>query len=226
MIHKDKYLIRSVVNPLLEYKIVDDSNVKGSNKVTAEAIFQKCDDPNANGHAFPRRALVAAIENAKENVKNRHFLGELDHPDNIKDVNRIATVSLKNVSHLITDLDMDGDYVVGKFETLDTPNGLILGSLLRDKIKTGVSIRAITDQDISYGLDKINNINEFTLITYDAVHNPAYSDSYVKSIMASVYKLSSDYSNRKIVISEDEFKTLLSEAVMAAVKRIYVNSKK
>lgn len=223
---KDKYLIRSIVNPLLEYKIVEGSEVKGSNKVVAEAVFQKCDDPNANGHSFPRRVLAAAVDEARENIRNRHFLGELDHPENIKDVNRIATVSLKNVSHLITNLEMDGDYVVGKFETLDTPNGMILASLLKDKIKTGVSIRAITDQDISYGSDKINNITEFTLITYDAVHNPAYSDAYVKSIMASVYKLDSDYSERRISVSEGEFKAMLAEAITAAVKRIYANSKR
>lgn len=224
--HKDKYLIRSIVNPLLEYKIVEGSEVKGSNKVVAEAVFQKCDDPNANGHSFPRRVLAAAVDEARENIRNRHFLGELDHPENIKDVNRIATVSLKNVSHLITNLEMDGDYVVGKFETLDTPNGMILASLLKDKIKTGVSIRAITDQDISYGSDKINNITEFTLITYDAVHNPAYSDAYVKSIMASVYKLDSDYGERRISVSEGEFKAMLAEAITAAVKRIYANSKR
>jgi hypothetical protein len=225
-VQKDKYLIRSIVNPLLEYKIVEGSEVKGSNKVVAEAVFQKCDDPNANGHSFPRRVLAAAVDEARENIRNRHFLGELDHPENIKDVNRIATVSLKNVSHLITNLEMDGDYVVGKFETLDTPNGMILASLLKDKIKTGVSIRAITDQDISYGSDKINSITEFTLITYDAVHNPAYSDAYVKSIMASVYKLDSDYSERRISVSEGEFKAMLAEAITAAVKRIYANSKR
>jgi len=225
-VYKDKYLIRSMVNPLLEYKIVEGSGSVGSNKVIAEAVFQKCDDPNANGHSFPRKVLAAAVEEAKENIRNRHFLGELDHPDNIKDVNRIATVSLKNVSHLITSLDMDGNYVVGKFETLDTPNGMILASLLKDRIKTGVSIRAITDQDISYGTDTINKITEFTLITYDAVHNPAYSDAYVKSIMASVYKLDHDYKDKKITITEDEFKALIAEAVMKVVKQIYKNSKK
>lgn len=224
--HKDKYLIRSIVNPLLEYKIIEGSEVRGSNKVVAEAVFQKCDDPNANGHAFPRRVLAAAVEEAKENVKNRHFLGELDHPENIKDVNRIATVSLKNVSHLITSLDMDGDYVVGKFETLDTPNGMILASLLRDNIKTGISIRALTDQDISYGQDRVDKINEFTLITYDAVHNPAYSDAYVKSIMASVYKLDGDFRNKRITITEDEFKAIVAEVVMKVVKQIYKNAKR
>ena len=115
--------------------------------------------------------------------------------------------------------------VMLKSETLDKKM-VWFCSLLKDRIKTGVSIRAITDQDISYGTDTINKITEFTLITYDAVHNPAYSDAYVKSIMASVYKLDHDYKDKKITITEDEFKALIAEAVMKVVKQIYKNSKK
>lgn len=223
---KNRYLIRSLVNPILNYKIIHGGTTKEPNKITAEAVFQKCDEANANGQLFPKRVLASAIEDAREDIKNRHLLGELDHPDDIKDINRIATVSLKNASHVITNLELDGNYVVGTFETLETPNGLILSALLKDKIKTGVSIRAITDQDISYGTDTIDKINDFALITYDAVHNPAYSDAYVRSVMASVYKLTDDYKSKKVIsITEDEFKDIITNAVIAAVKRIYKLSK-
>jgi hypothetical protein len=226
MINKSqRYLIRSVVNPLLEYTILSDVKGNFGNKVTAEAIFQKCDDSNANGHKFPRRVLSSALNQIKEEISNRHFLGELDHPDDINDVNRIATVSLKNVSHVITSLAMDGNYVVGKFETLDTPNGMILGSLLKDKIKVGVSIRAITDQDISYGLNAVDTINEFTLISYDAVHNPAYSDAYVKSVMGSVFKIDGQphmkVKDKLISISESEFKEIIQSTIMATIRKLY-----
>lgn len=220
-----RYLIRSVVNPLLEYTILSDVKGNLGNKVTAEAVFQKCDDSNANGHKFPKRVLTSALSQIKEEVQNRHFLGELDHPDDINDVNRIATVSLKNVSHVITSLAMDGNYVVGKFETLDTPNGMILGSLLKDKIKVGVSIRAITDQDISYGLNNVDTINEFTLISYDAVHNPAYSDAYVKSVMGSVFKIDGKphmkIKDKLISLSESEFKEIIQSTIMATIRKMY-----
>jgi hypothetical protein len=220
-----RYLIRSVVNPLLEYTILSDVKGNMGNKVTAEAVFQKCDDSNANGHKFPKRVLTSALNQIKEEVQNRHFLGELDHPDDINDVNRIATVSLKNVSHVITSLAMDGNYVVGKFETLDTPNGMILGSLLKDKIKVGVSIRAITDQDISYGLNNVDTINEFTLISYDAVHNPAYSDAYVKSVMGSVFKIDGQphmkIKDKLISLSESEFKEIIQSTIMATIRKMY-----
>ena len=219
-----RYLFRSIVNPLLEYTILSDVKGNLGNKVIAEAVFQKCDDSNANGHRFPKHVLSAALSQIEEEVQNRHFLGELDHPDDINDVNRIATVSLKNVSHVITSLAMDGNYVVGKFETLDTPNGLILASLLKDKIKVGVSIRAITDQDISYGLNNIDTINEFTLISYDAVHNPAYSDAYVKSIMGSVFKIDNKphikVKDKIISLSESELKEIIQTAIMATIRKV------
>jgi len=221
----NKYLIRSVVNPLLEYTILSDVKGNIGNKVTAEAVFQKCDDSNANGHKFPKRVLTSALNQVADEINNRHFLGELDHPDDINDVNRIATISLKNVSHVITKLAMDGNYVVGKFETLDTPNGAILASLLKDKIKVGVSIRAITDQDISYGLNNVDTINEFTLISYDAVHNPAYSDAYVKSVMGSVFKIDGKtqmkVKDRLVTLTEAEFKEILQSTIMATIRKMY-----
>lgn len=218
----NRYLIRSMVNSNMEYTIVSDIKSSYGSKVKAEAIFQKCDDANANGMRFPKRVLYKAVENIQDEVKTRHFLGELDHPDDINDINRISTVSLKSVSHVITDLKLDGNFVVGSFETLDTPNGAILASLLKDKIKVGVSIRAVTDQNVSYGFDNIDTIDEFSLISYDAVHNPAYSDAYVNSVMASVFKIPSNKSNSKNLLqfTEEEFKSIISAAVLKAVKKL------
>jgi len=197
------YLFRTVVNPLLEYTILSDTRCTLGTKVVAEAIFQKCDDSNANGHKFPKKVLAKAIADVKKDVESRHFLGELDHPEDINDINRIATISLKNVSHVITELKMDDNYVVGRFETLDTPSGVILSALLKDRIKLGVSIRALTEQDISYGLQNVDTINSFNMISYDAVHNPAYSDAYVTSIVGSVFKIGKSLSENKISVNEN-----------------------
>ena len=122
---------------------------------------------------------------------------------------------------------MDGNYVVGRFETIDTPNGNILATLLREKLKVGVSIRAITDQDISYGLDSVDTINEFTLITYDAVHNPAYSDAYVKSIVSSCYKLpNNNYvipenvnSDKLITVTASELQNIIESVIQGMARK-------
>lgn len=233
---KSRYYFTAVTNPIVEATIVADERNDKSDKIIANAIFQKCDDANANGHKFPRRVLEKAISQLGPDLGERHLLGELDHPDDISDVNRIATVSLKQASHVITNLQMDGDYIIGTFETLSTPNGMILASLLRDKCKIGVSVRAITDQDISYGMDNVDEINEFTLITYDAVHNPAYADAYVKSIkdgsvtanktyaeyvnsiISSCYQISDTKYNAKIrneqiTLSKSELRNIIETAL-------------
>ena len=122
---------------------------------------------------------------------------------------------------------MDGNYVVGRFETIDTPNGNILATLLREKLKVGVSIRAITDQDISYGLDSVDTINDFTLITYDAVHNPAYSDAYVKSIVSSCYKLpNNNYvipenvnSDKLITVTASELQDIIESVIQGMARK-------
>ncbi len=219
---KDRYLIRSLVNSTMEYSIVSDTKVGYGSKVKADAVFQKCDTANANGMKFPKNVLANAINEAQTEIKARHFLGELDHPEDINDVNRISTVSLKSVSHVITDLRLDNNYVVGSFETLDTPNGAILASLLKDKIKVGVSIRAVTDQNVSYGMEDIDTISDFTLISYDAVHNPAYNDAYVNSVMASVFKLTNK-SPKLLQMTEEEFKSIVSAAVVKAIQKIRKN---
>ncbi len=224
---KDRYVFKSLANPVLECTIISDVRKNDTNKIVAEAVFQKCDDSNANGHKFPKRVLMAAVNEVAGEVESRHLVGELDHPDDINDVNRIATISLKNVSHVITKLAMDGNYVVGRFETIDTPNGNILATLLREKLKVGVSIRAITDQDISYGLDSVDTINEFTLITYDAVHNPAYSDAYVKSIVSSCYKLpNNNYvipenvnSDKLITVTASELQDIIESVIQGMARK-------
>lgn len=231
-----------MVNPNFKYTIVantrNDENPTASfdNKVTAEAIFQKCDDANANGQLFSKEVLSRALSQLQPEIEQRHFLGELDHPDDIEDINRIATVSLKNVSHVITKLAIDGEYVVGRFETLDTPSGSIFGALLRDNIKVGVSIRAITEQDISYDVNDVNNIRDFQLISYDAVHNPAYSDAYCKTLVASVFQLPNgnwqakpiDAKSEKakdeiITMTPDEFKAYTTQLTKAIYDNIVKN---
>ncbi|HPO11494.1 MAG TPA: hypothetical protein PLM63_02855, partial [bacterium] len=64
-----KYLIRSMVNPNMEYTIVSDVKASYGSKVKAEAVFQKCDDANANGMRFPKRVLYRAVEDIQNEVK-------------------------------------------------------------------------------------------------------------------------------------------------------------
>lgn len=225
------HVICAAVNSGMDYTIEQDESTVAGPKLRASAIFQKLYTKNANGHHMDEGCLVREINRAQEAVRERHFLGELDHPDDLEDTGRIMTVQLKHASHVITRLEVDGNYVVGDFETLTTTEGLTLRALLADKIKVGVSIRAITDQDIVYDGDTYQDVKEFSLVCYDAVHNPAFSDAYVTSLLSSVYRVNpidvdnlyhkGEATGEYITLSKAELKEVVSAMVSTVVKRCY-----
>jgi hypothetical protein len=234
-------IIKAVVNQSPDMKIIkaDSTSFDGktpSTKVTVSAVFQQADIPNANGHYFSHQILSDALNKASERISRRGLKGELDHPNDIEDVIRLSTIELKNVSHLITSLSMDGDFVVGNFETLETPAGMILSSLIKDKIEVGVSIRAITDDDINYSDDNVNHISAFDLITYDCVDNPAYEGANVQSILSqTIFPISkiitsnkfSEIKNEKneILYTEDDVKEILNLFTKNFIMNIKKNKK-
>jgi len=222
-------LIKTIASPKLEYAIIASSTSTEERsllgpKITVSCVFQEADVPNANGHLFPKTGLVSAIQKASQVINDRRLLGELDHPENIEDVNRLSTVMLSNAALVITSLQMDGNHVVGNFETLDTPKGLILSSLLRDKVKVGVSIRALTEQDISYDSSNVNKIDQFELVTYDAVHNPAYSDAFASSILSNktIFPMNGKQSlnSDELVISKSELKEFLNDYTKKLIMKL------
>ena len=74
---------------------------------------------NGNGRVYPPRVLQREIKNYEKLVKERRALGELDHPDD-------SVINLKNASHMVTEVWMDGNAVMGKVRVLNTPSGKIL----------------------------------------------------------------------------------------------------
>ena len=89
-------------------------------------------------------------------------LGELDHP-----LDRL-TVNLKEVSHAITEIRMDGNNVIGKMKLLpSTPMGQIAIGLVKDSgVRFGVSSRGT-------GLVNESVVSNFNLQTIDLVSVPS-----------------------------------------------------
>lgn len=220
-------VICAAVNSGMEYKIDKEETTSAGPKIKASAIFQKLYTKNENGHHMDEKCLIREIGSVQPEIRERHFLGELDHPEDLENSNRIMTVELNKASHVITRLEVDGNYVVGEFETLTTPRGLILRSLLADKIKTGVSIRAVTDQELVYDKSIYQKIMDFKLICYDAVHNPAFTDAYITGLLSSVYRikpqtanniLNNNIKDELISLRKSELKELLSSMVSTVIK--------
>jgi len=139
--------------------------------------FSQADTLNQNGRIYPLHILRKAVDSLQESIQAKRCLGELMHPADSSPV-----IDLRNVSHMITNLEFHGNELVGTAIIFDsqtetgTPNGRILGSLIRNGVQTGVSSRGLG----SVYEDNNRNfvVSDLKLITWDAVSDPSCFGAY------------------------------------------------
>jgi len=130
--------------------------------------------PNQNGRNYPINEISKACKSIKERLdKGYSVLGEADHPDDLQ-------VNLDRVSHMITDVYMDGSNGMGKMKILPTPMGNIVKTLLESGVKLGVSTRG------SGNVAESGEVKDFEIVTVDIVANPSAPDAYPKAIYERV----------------------------------------
>lgn len=136
-----------------------------------EGVFQRKGSKNQNGRIYPDGVLEREVDKYINTfVRERRALGELDHPQN-------EVVNLKNVSHNIVELRWNGDDLVGRAEILTTPSGNILRELFKNKIKVGISSRALgTLKKISESTSMVGN--DLELVCFDFVSNPSTQGAF------------------------------------------------
>jgi hypothetical protein len=139
--------------------------------VILTGVMQRADEQNGNGRVYPYRTLMREVENYKKLVNERRALGELDHPDD-------SVINLKNASHLVTDIWMEGKDAMGKIEVLDTPSGKILKSLVDSGVKLGISSRGLGSVRESQG--KVIVEDDFQLICFDMVSEPSTHGAFME----------------------------------------------
>ena len=114
-------LISEYVNSPLEI-IVEKTN--GKKSVHIEGVFMQAEKKNKNGRIYEKKILESAVNKyVKEQVSQGRAVGELNHPEG-------PTVNLDKVSHKITNLEFQGNNVIGKASILKTPMGQIVEGLL------------------------------------------------------------------------------------------------
>jgi hypothetical protein len=91
--------------------------------LSTETIFEGLDLPNKNGRIYTREALEKAIAE----WEGKEMLGTIGMPPNDR------PVDINMVSHIITNLHIDGDKVTGTIKVLDTPLGIELQKLIDSK---------------------------------------------------------------------------------------------
>ena len=123
---------------------------------------------NANQRVYPVNEIQTAVKTLNDQIGSGYsVLGEVDHPDDLK-------INLDRVSHMITEMWMDGPNVYGKMKILPTPMGQLVRTMLESGVKLGVSSRG-SGNISEYGGGQVS---DFEIITVDVVAQPSAPGAY------------------------------------------------
>ena len=160
-----------------------NESMKGNNgKLIVKGVLQRAEAKNQNGRIYPREILFReAKKYAKEFIKQRRAMGELDHPES-------SVVNLQNVSHNVKEMHWEGDNLLGTVEVLGTPAGNILKNLFEAGIKLGISSRGMGSVETVNEGDAQEVQDDFELIAFDFVSNPSTHGAFMHPMNESVEK--------------------------------------
>ena len=123
---------------------------------------------NANQRVYPVNEIGRAVKTLNEQISGGYsVLGEVDHPEGLN-------INLDRVSHMITEMWMDGPNGYGKMKMLPTPMGQLVQAMIQAGVKLGVSSR---------GSGNVNDngsgeVSDFEIITVDVVAQPSAPGAY------------------------------------------------
>lgn len=161
-----------------DLRYFSESAENGEKKFIIDGIFMQAEQVNRNRRIYPKKVLESAVNKYVADYVNKgRAVGELNHPDG-------PTINLDKVSHRITELQWNGNDVVGKALILDTPMGKIVKGLLEGGCQLGVSSRGMGTVASRNGQTFVND--DFVLSTVDIVQDPSAPSAFVNGIMEGV----------------------------------------
>ena len=155
-----------------------------------KGIFIQGGVKNANERVYPIDEIESAVEQLnKQIMEGNSVLGEVDHPDDLK-------INLDRVSHMITNMWMDGPNGFGKLKILPTPMGHLISTMLESGVKLGVSSRGSGNVD-----DMTGKVSDFEIVTVDIVAQPSAPNAYPKAIYEGLMNMR--HGHRVLDIAKD-----------------------
>jgi hypothetical protein len=143
-----------------EANLITESSPDGKN-MWLRGICMQSSIKNRNGRNYPLGEIASAVQAAQHQISEAGgIFGELDHPQTL-------SINSDRVSHVITEMWMNGNDAYGKARLLNTPMGLIAQELLKSGVKIGVSSRGAGN------VNESGDVNGFQFITYDIVITPS-----------------------------------------------------
>ena len=164
---------------------------------------------NENGRTYPISEIQKAVSKINEQIKGGYsVLGEVDHPDDLK-------INLDRVSHMCTDMWMDGHAGHGKLKILPTPMGNLVKTMLESGVKLGVSSRGSGNVNEGSG-----EVSDFDIVTVDIVAQPSAPHAYPRAIYEGLLNMRGGYQALEIAREAGHDKRVQKHLKEAVVRLI------
>jgi hypothetical protein len=191
-------------------RVVLESDDKDGKNLYLKGICIQGGVRNANQRVYPVGEITNAVKTLNDQIQNGYsVLGEVDHPDDLK-------VNLDRVSHMITDMWMDGPNGYGKMKILPTPMGNLIRTMLESGVKLGVSSRGSGNVN-----DGSGEVSEFEIITVDIVAQPSAPGAYPTPVYEHLMNARGGYGAWRVAqeVKEDpKAQKYLKESLLNVIK--------
>jgi len=168
---------------------------------------------NANQRVYPVREIGRAVTTLSEQIQGGYsVLGEVDHPEGLN-------INLDRVSHMITDMWMDGPNGYGKLKILPTPMGQLVRTMLESGVKLGVSSRGSGNVSESGS----GEVSDFEIITVDVVAQPSAPGAYPTPIYEHLMNTRGGYKailTSKEVQGDKQAQKYIAESLLNIISRL------
>ena len=153
--------------------LVSESSTDGKHN-WLNGVFMQAGIKNRNGREYPLNEIAMAVESANEVIaKTNGIFGELDHPQTL-------SINLDRISHVITEMRMEGNNAIGRAKLLGTPMGCIAKELVESGVLLGVSSRGAGT------VAESGDVSGFQFVTVDIVAQPSAPGAYPSAVYESL----------------------------------------
>ena len=186
-------------------------NDKGGKDLFLKGICIQGGVKNANQRVYPVTEIGRAVNTLNDQITGGYsVLGEVDHPEGLN-------INLDRVSHMITEMWMDGPNGYGKLKVLPTPMGQLVKTMLESGVKLGVSSRGSGN----VMEDGSGQVSDYEIITVDVVAQPSAPGAYPTPIYEHLLNARGGYKALELareVRGDNKAQKYLKESLVNIIK--------